>query len=129
MNTQYLLILLSMIFCHIFDDYYLQGWLSQAKQKKYWEENFNNKLYKYDYIVALFMHSFSWSFMIILPCIIYGLFNNNLDIIYTIFGNAFCHMIVDDAKANKGKINLLIDQSIHIAQILLTFIIFCVIFN
>ena len=32
MNNIFLLIL--MIFCHIVDDYYLQGWLASAKQKK-----------------------------------------------------------------------------------------------
>ena len=24
-----------MIFCHVVDDYYLQGWLASAKQKKW----------------------------------------------------------------------------------------------
>ena len=62
-----LFVVLLMIFCHIVDDYYLQGWLASAKQKKYWKENAPEKLYRYDYIWALIMHSFSWSFMIMLP--------------------------------------------------------------
>ena len=41
-------ILLLMIFLHIVDDYYLQGWLASAKQKSYWEQNAPDKLYKYD---------------------------------------------------------------------------------
>ena len=60
-------IILAMIFCHIVDDYYLQGGLTSMKQKKWWQENAPQKLYKYDYIVALIMHSMSWSFMIMLP--------------------------------------------------------------
>lgn len=32
-------VLLAMVFCHIVDDYYLQGWLASAKQRKWWEEN------------------------------------------------------------------------------------------
>ena len=32
-------IVLCMIFCHIVDDYYLQGWLASAKQKVFWKEN------------------------------------------------------------------------------------------
>lgn len=60
-------IVLWMIFFHIVDDYYLQGWLASAKQKKWWEENAPQPLYKYDYIWALLMHSFSWAFMIMLP--------------------------------------------------------------
>lgn len=53
-----ILFLLGMIFCHIVDDYYLQGWLASAKQKEWWSKNAPNPLYKYDYIMALFMHSF-----------------------------------------------------------------------
>ena len=64
-------IFLSMIFAHIVDDYYLQGWLASAKQKKYWKENAPDELYKYDYIMALIMHSMSWSFMIMLPIAIF----------------------------------------------------------
>lgn len=68
MNIAYkIFILFTMIFCHIVDDYYLQGWLASAKQKSWWEKNAPEKLYKYDYLAALFMHSFSWSFMIMLP--------------------------------------------------------------
>ncbi len=46
-------VLLSMIFLHIVDDYYLQGILASMKQKSWWEENAPQRLYKYDYIVAL----------------------------------------------------------------------------
>lgn len=38
MNIAYkILILFTMIFCHIVDDYYLQGWLASAKQKSWWK--------------------------------------------------------------------------------------------
>lgn len=33
------ILLLTMLFCHIVDDYYLQGWLASAKQKSWWEKN------------------------------------------------------------------------------------------
>ena len=61
MNSIFILLL--MIFLHIVDDYYLQGWLASAKQKKYWQDNAPEKLYKYDYDWALIMHSFSWTYM------------------------------------------------------------------
>lgn len=32
------ILLLCMLFCHIVDDYYLQGWLASAKQKSWWEK-------------------------------------------------------------------------------------------
>ena len=70
MNYKFI-ILLSMIFCHIVDDYYLQGWLASAKQKEWWKKNAPEKMYSRDYIMALFMHSFSWAFMIMLIPTIY----------------------------------------------------------
>lgn len=112
--------LLLMIFCHIVDDYYLQGWLASAKQKKYWQENTPEKLYKYDYIWALIMHSFSWAFMIMLP-IAYSLsFNINISFLIAFVINVTIHAITDDLKANKRKINLWEDQIIHLIQIGLT---------
>lgn len=113
-----LLILISMIFCHIVDDYYLQGWLASAKQKLWWEMNAPDKMYRYDYLAALFMHSFSWSFMIMLVPTLLG------EVWYPILfmGNVLIHMIVDDLKANKKKINLIQDQSIHMFQIVWTWL-------
>ena len=117
-------IVLLMIFFHIVDDYYLQGWLASAKQKKYWQENAPEFLYKYDYIWALIMHSFSWSFMIMLP-IAYNLsFNINFAFLIAFVLNVIIHAIIDDLKANKRKINLWIDQIIHLCQITITAIIF-----
>ena len=110
-----------MIFCHIVDDYYLQGWLASAKQKKWWEQNAPDELYRFDYIMALACHSFSWSFMIMLPWIIYAGSSLNFALI-AIPVNAIIHAIVDDLKANKHKLNLIQDQLIHLAQIVLTFI-------
>ena len=47
-------LLIFMIFAHIIDDYYLQGWLVSAKTKNWWEKNAPDKLYSKDYIMALF---------------------------------------------------------------------------
>ena len=119
-----LFLVLSMIFCHIVDDYYLQGWLASAKQKKYWQDNAPDKMYRYDYIWALLMHSFSWSFMVMLPIAFSLSFDVNV-----LFGSVFAfnvaiHAFTDDLKANKKKINLLVDQIIHLTQIVITAIIF-----
>lgn len=120
-------IILLMLFCHIVDDYYLQGWLSSAKQKSWWEKNAPDKMYRNDYKVALICHSFSWSFMIMLPIAIATNWNMGwLFIAYPI--NMIIHYIVDDLKANKRKINLIADQSIHFAQICLTFMVYCLMF-
>lgn len=120
-----LFILFVMIFAHIVDDYYLQGILASLKQKSWWENQKSYKpLYKYDYIVALIMHAFSWSFMISLPILYLGF---TKWIVVEIILNTIIHGIVDDLKANKGKINLIVDQSIHIVQILITWILLVVI--
>ena len=113
-------VILFMIFCHIFDDYTLQGWLASAKQKEYWEKNAPQPLYKYDYIMALIMHSLSWSFMIMLPIAIYYSFNIGLNFYIIFVINTIYHAVVDDQKANRKTINLWTDQLIHIVQIALT---------
>jgi len=122
-------ILILMIFCHIVDDFYLQGWLASAKQKSWWQKNAPNNLYKYDYIMALFCHSFSWSFMIQLPILIYGFYTNVfIWNIYLFIINIIIHMFIDNLKANKLKINLIQDQIIHFIQIISTWIITVVLF-
>ena len=120
-----LLILLSLLFCHIVDDYYLQGWLASAKQKSWWQENAPDKLCKNDYIMALFMHSFSWSFMIMVPIVVYILASGTELkewLIIPYFANMAIHAIVDDLKANKRKISLVQDQMTHLIQIGVTWI-------
>ncbi len=122
MNSDF--VILWMVFFHIVDDYYLQGWLASAKQKKYWEENAPQPMYKYDYIWALFMHSFSWAFMIMLPIAYTMSFNINPTFLLVFGINFTVHAIVDDMKANRKVINLLVDQSIHMIQIVMTAAIF-----
>ena len=122
----YLFVLILMVFCHIVDDYYLQGWLASAKQKSWWEENAPDALYRFDYIWALLMHSFSWSFMIMLPCAIALNFNVGFGYLYFIGVNTACHAYIDNLKANKKLINLWCDQICHVVQICGTFIIFYV---
>lgn len=117
-------ILMLMIFMHIVDDYYLQGWLASAKQKRYWEENAPEKLYAKDYIWALIMHSFSWAFMIMLPIAFVKGFDIGIVFLIVFVSNLILHAVVDDAKANKRKINLWTDQIIHLYQIILTASIF-----
>lgn len=124
MNNTFIFLL--MIFCHIVDDYYLQGWLASAKQKKYWEENAPDKMYKYDYIWALIMHSFSWSFMIMLPIAFVMNFNIDTDFMGMFLWNVGMHALMDNAKANEKKINLIKDQTIHLLQIVATFVVLIV---
>ena len=121
MDMNYIEVLIFMTFCHIIDDYYLQGILAQMKQKSWWKKQAEySSLYIDDYKIALFMHSFSWSFMIMFPTLyIFGVdFNFTPLVIFII--NIFVHAFVDNLKANKLKINLIVDQLIHITQIAYT---------
>ena len=116
-------VLFLMILCHIIDDFVLQPvCLSNLKQKSWWGEHCNGKQYRNDYKMALFIHSLSWSIMIHLPIILLYICNS-LVLSFSILINMIIHYIVDDLKANKYKINLVIDQTIHFIQIILTFII------
>ena len=116
--------LLFMIFFHIVDDYYLQGILAKMKQKSFWNEIPKNGFYKNDWVIALLMHAFSWTFMVMLP-IAYNLSFILTPMFAICFGcNLFIHAITDHLKANKQVINLIYDQTIHITQIIVTFLIF-----
>lgn len=113
---------LLMNFCHIIDDYCLQsiGPLASLKQKSWWDEHYPQKIYKFDFIIALVMHSVSWSFMVMLP-VAYHLNWNPPVLSFIVFAaNVAIHAVVDHFKANRLAISLTVDQLIHIAQIVAT---------
>lgn len=118
------LVLLTMIWFHIVDDYYIQGILAKMKQKIFWKDLPSK--FKYDYKMALFEHAFSNTFMIHIPlfyCYIKG--DVYIDIYRLII--SFCtaivfHYNVDDLKINGGYINLITDQIIHIINIVVVWI-------
>lgn len=116
-----------MIFFHILDDYKLQaGVLAMLKQRSYWEKEAPDRMYRYDYLMALAMHSLSWGFMIMLPIAIYDGFHVGMEYVVAFIVNAAIHFVVDDLKANRHKINLIVDQCIHLVQILVTAVLFIV---
>ncbi len=121
-----ILILLGMIFCHIVDDYYLQkaGSLAFLKQKDWWKENAPDPMYKYDYIVALIMHSFSWTFSITLLPLIYSVITGREYNLIIFILNVALHAIIDDLKANHKEINLIQDQCLHLLQIVITWLLY-----
>ena len=119
----YVYIILSMIFLHILDDFCLQGILSSMKQEVWWiRQDGYNRMYKNDYIISLIIHSFSWSFMFMLPLMILGM--NEYIYLVLFIVNVLLHAIVDHMKCNKLRINLIQDQLFHLFQIIVTFIVF-----
>lgn len=116
-----------MILCHIIDDFVLQNVLAKLKQKDWWTAQPEyNELYKDDYKMALFIHSLEWSIMINLPLIfLFGF--GGLGLFISVAINTAIHYFVDDAKANKKTINLVLDQEIHFCQVFLTLLVFMVV--
>ena len=120
-----LLILFTMIWLHIIDDYYMQGKLAYMKRKEWWLKLPEYKsLFKYDYIVALICHAFSWSFIVHIPSIILAYFYNRryYIIIISILMHMVIHAYIDHIKANKKEINLILDQSLHLFQLIIIFL-------
>jgi len=120
-----------MFLAHVIDDYVLQApCLCNLKQRSWWEKVAPDKKYKYDYLAGLFCHAMSWAIMICLPIIVYSLVNNiDLQWFYlAVPANLAIHALVDDIKANRHKINLIVDQSIHFVQIIVTWLVFVLIF-
>ena len=119
MNNIFILFL--MIFLHIADDYYFQGILAQMKQKTFWQENSPEPMYRYDYLWALIMHAFSWTFMVMLPVMFINNFVLDAEFLLYFIFHLMLHAQTDDLKANARKINLWQDQMIHMLQILMIF--------
>lgn len=118
-------VLLLMILAHIIDDFVLQTTcLSQMKQESWWLNHKEYKpMYRNDYVMALLVHSMSWSIMILLP-IIFLLEIPQISILTAFCINTVIHCLVDDLKANRGKLNLIQDQTIHLIQIIITWLTF-----
>ena len=88
-------------------------------------KNAPNELYRYDFIWALIMHSFSWSFMIMLPIAYVQQFNVGITFGVLFAINVALHAYTDNCKANWKSISLWHDQFVHLTQIIMTFILLC----
>ena len=120
-------ILLLMVFCHLIDDFVLQDKFTYLKQKSWWEktcrdEGLSIEKYGKDYVMALFEHSLEWSIAIILP-IIFILDVPGWVLLCSVAINTIIHYIVDNAKANQLRLNLIQDQLIHFIQIIVTWLV------
>lgn len=124
------ILLIVMLFAHIVDDYYLQGILASMKQKKWWEENAPDELYKHDYMVALIEHAFSWAVMVHIPAVLYAFYTGNVPpgiLCAVLFVVTWAiHALTDNAKANEHEINLVEDQLIHFIQVVGVWLVYVV---
>ena len=121
-----IIVLIAMIFLHVFADYGMQGILASMKQREWWNLGEGKSKYRNDYKAALIAHSFEWAFVVMLPCTIelWKTMNHRHFILYLILFVDMCiwHYIVDDGKANVKDLNLIQDQLLHIVQILITWL-------
>lgn len=130
----WIVLFLSMIWLHIYDDYHTQGILAQFKQKKWWKENYPQDLYKNDWKVALYEHAFQWSFTVMLPLLVYsmwawkesGLYHSLIWWAGLLAINTEIHAEIDNEKANELEISLFTDQILHILQIGFTIVFFMI---
>lgn len=111
-----------MFLLHFFADFNLQigAGLDKFKQWRWWrdqisaEEEEKWNMYKDDYKVALWIHSFQWALVTCLPLLMCG----GLLYMFIAIIHAVIHGTIDDMKANWMRINLIQDQVLHTVQVL-----------
>lgn len=119
-------VLALMLLLHLVADYTLQGCLAMMKQKSWWEEHMKDVnpkergKYRHDYIAALICHSLYWAFLVSIPLIV---FDSHVYFLTAIINSAI-HCVIDDMKANRRKLNLVWDQTLHLLQIGGTWIVY-----
>jgi hypothetical protein len=119
---------LLMLLLHFVADYTLQGCLANMKQKSWWIEQCKNHgfdfaKYKYDYVCSLICHALYWTLITFAPIIFFSDLSD-ISITTIVIGNMTIHAVIDHIKANKFKINLIVDQLLHLAQIFVTYEVF-----
>lgn len=117
----YIHLILSMFLMHVIGDSIFQSiTLSMKKRKYYWKDY--NDYRNYLYIFYLLLHSFIWSTTIHFSLIlIMGIKIITRMFIISYIINILLHSVIDDMKANRKMIGMIIDQFLHSLQILLTF--------
>ena len=107
-----------MIFLHFLFDFYIQTKSNGLIKSKEWWKNRHKQSgkRKYNYIMGLLMHSFVWSFAILLP-----FYYSQQRIYYgVLMMNIIVHAFTDNAKTNKKTISSFQDQLLHMIQIFVT---------
>ena len=129
-NDIYLAVLVS-VFLHFYADFKMQitAKLDKMKQWRWWRDEcfkcFDNPnearhaflKYHFDYLCALLIHGFMWSFVTFLPF----LTSPSSNFIAIVLVNGFIHAVIDDLKANKRFFPLWTDQFMHILTIGVTY--------
>ena len=128
-------LLMMMVTLHVVADFHLQGILANMKQWRWWEKQeceFTREEIdrgadrvdwvscEKDYIPALLLHAFEWSFIVCIP-LMWFVGMNWVGAVLVLLNTAY-HAYVDNVKCNHLEINLAIDQGLHMVQILCTLV-------
>ena len=110
--------MLLMIVGHCIGDYVLQtDFLAKGKSPKFWAETKD----KAGWIPVLLAHSAIWAACVMLPLLLLVWPAIGLPFLICFVANIAIHFFVDWLKC-VGKSNMLIDQGIHLVQIIVTFL-------
>jgi len=140
-----IVLFLLMLLAHIIEDFHLQGRMADMKQKAWWYHSIQDAVidterragrttdvqdpsfksfvdmrmeqYGKDYIPILILHGFEWVICVSIPVMIYTGFELSTGYLVMMTAMAFVHAYVDHMKCNKLVFNLVEDQAIHIAQV------------
>lgn len=144
--TEWYWLLMMMVTLHVFADFHLQGILANMKQREWWYHSIQDavvdserrhnrgadldskeasafvdmrmKMYGKDYIAALWLHAFEWSFIVCIPLMWFV--EMNWVGAALVLLNTVLHAYIDDLKCNQMEISLVTDQCCHLVQILCT---------
>ena len=125
MNNGILLLLI--LFLHVFADFNMQGIMADMKQKEFWKKY--DKKYKFDYVMPLIGHAFQWSFVVNLPITLTAILTQKdcleMYCCMSIIFHTIIHAGIDTLKANDHKKTLIQDQFFHILQLILMWAVYC----
>ena len=109
-------IFILMLFCHVIEDFHIQGILAQMKQRSWWYNQPDYSIrYGYDYMIAVLIHGFEWSFFVHIP--IFYFIGISPIIFISLAINAILHAYIDHLKCNTRQLNLTQDQILHVLQL------------
>lgn len=111
-----LTVLLLMLAMHVIEDFHLQGRMADMKQRSWWSQY--PEMYDRDYIAVLILHGMEWSVLVSLPLLLVTGLDMPPAVVLAIVANGLIHAYVDDLKANRLRIDLITDQTVHIIQML-----------
>lgn len=123
-------LIMLLLLLHLVADYLLQGCLANLKQASFWQKMFDGhdwasfsamfRKYGKDYWAGIVCHAALWTLVTFAP-LLFATTCSDLVAIAVFIPNAVFHGWVDNLKANHPmRLNLIQDQLLHFAQVVVT---------